>query len=83
MRVLATPHGRAYGATKMNEHSSRSHVLVMLTVTKRAARVGGTSPTGAALLARVGRLYLVDLAGSERLKKSMSTGVTTPSGTTV
>ena len=70
------PDGRAYGATKMNEHSSRSHVLVMLTVTKRAARVGG-SPTGggaAALLARVGKLYLVDLAGSERLKKSMSTG---------
>ena len=47
---------------------------MMLTVTKRAARVGGNSPTGAALLARVGKLYLVDLAGSERLKKSMSTG---------
>ena len=45
----------------------------MLTVTKRAARVGG-SPTGGSLLARVGKLYLVDLAGSERLKKSMSTG---------
>ena len=57
----------------MNEHSSRSHVLVMLTVTKRAARVSG-SPTGGSLLARVGKLYLVDLAGSERLKKSMSTG---------
>ena len=72
----APPVGRAYGATKMNEHSSRSHVLVMLTVTKRAARVGGLSPIGgAALLARVGKLYLVDLAGSERLKKSMSTGV--------
>ena len=48
-------------------------MLVMLTVTKRAARVGG-SPAGNALLARVGKLYLVDLAGSERLKKSMSTG---------
>jgi kinesin family protein 5 len=57
----------------MNEHSSRSHVLVMLTVTKRAARVG-SSPTGTSLLARVGKLYLVDLAGSERLKKSRSTG---------
>ena len=49
----------------------------MLTVTKRAARVG-SSPTGNSLLARIGKLYLVDLAGSERLKKSMSTGACEP-----
>lgn len=64
---------RAYGATKMNAHSSRSHVLVMLTVTKRVVLRDGAG-TAAGLKARVGKLYLVDLAGSERLKKSMSTG---------
>ena len=64
---------RAYGATKMNAHSSRSHVLVMLTVTKRVVLEDGAS-TASGLKARVGKLYLVDLAGSERLKKSLSTG---------
>ena len=57
----------------MNEHSSRSHVLVMLKVTKRAA-LGVGAGTASVLKARVGKLYLVDLAGSERLKKSLSTG---------
>ena len=63
----------------MNEHSSRSHVLVMLTVTKRTVPVyepADAMATGAGAIAkaRVGKLYLVDLAGSERLKKSLSTG---------
>ena len=57
----------------MNAHSSRSHVLVMLTVTKRVVLADGAG-TVPGQKARVGKLYLVDLAGSERLKKSMSTG---------
>ena len=58
----------------MNERSSRSHVLVKLTVTKRAA-LGDMNGPATILKARVGKLYLVDLAGSERLKKSLSTGM--------
>ena len=69
---------RVFGATKMNVNSSRSHVLVMLKVTKRAALGIDASPTSI-LKARVGKLYLVDLAGSERLKKSLSTGEGIPS----
>ena len=48
----------------MNEHSSRSHLLLQVDVTTIAH--GGT-PVKA-------KLYLVDLAGSERLSKSGAVG---------
>lgn len=53
---------RAVAATKIHEHSSRSHSIVMITASNPQA---GKPP---------GRLYLVDLAGSERVKKSGVTG---------
>eukprot|EP00899_Mesostigma_viride_P006542 jgi/Mesvir1/1588/Mv14556-RA.1 len=60
--------GRAHRATfstNMNEHSSRSHCLVMV-------NVKGQNLVSNAVLS--GRLVLVDLAGSERVSKSEATG---------
>ena len=58
---------RAVACTALNAGSSRSHVIVMLTVVQH---YGGKAEQKA----RVGRLFMVDLAGSERLKKSLSVG---------
>ncbi|KAK5852686.1 hypothetical protein PBY51_006536 [Eleginops maclovinus] len=55
---------RAVGATDMNEHSSRSHALFMITV-----ECSQPGPDGRKHI-RVGRLNLVDLAGSERQAKT-------------
>ncbi|XP_010881471.1 kinesin-like protein KIF3C isoform X2 [Esox lucius] len=55
---------RSVGATDMNEHSSRSHTLFLLTV-----ECSQTGPDGRQHI-RVGRLNLVDLAGSERQAKT-------------
>jgi len=56
---------RSVGATNANEHSSRSHSLLMIDI------AGKNKVTGAA---SNGRLVLVDLAGSERVSKSGATG---------
>lgn len=55
---------RAVGTTDMNEHSSRSHCLVRVTVL-------ATQPDGETTKAKV---YFIDLAGSERLSKSHAEG---------
>ena len=47
--------------TNMNEHSSRSHMMLTVTVISEN-KVTGTVTRG--------KLNLVDLAGSERLNKS-------------
>jgi len=57
---------RAVAQHQLNVHSSRSHVLYMLTCTKRS-RVASSAVIHS-------RLTLVDLAGSERLKKSAAAG---------
>lgn len=54
---------RAVAATQMNSNSSRSHVLLTLTVERRY-----TTTT------KRGVLTFVDLAGSERVSKTMSDG---------
>ncbi|CUG92279.1 kinesin, putative, partial [Bodo saltans] len=56
---------RHVSPTAMNERSSRSHVIVMLTLDERLT-VDSTPETS--------HLYLIDLAGSECLKKSLATG---------
>ncbi|XP_077982296.1 kinesin-like protein KIFC3 [Glandiceps talaboti] len=56
---------RATASTNMNEHSSRSHAMLCITVT------GTNKTTGSRA---VGRLNLVDLAGSERVSKSGADG---------
>lgn len=57
---------RTIGATNMNEHSSRSHAIFMITI-----EMGGIGDSGGI---RVGRLNLVDLAGSERQSKTGASG---------
>merc|ERR1711953_763660 len=54
-------------STNMNEHSSRSHMLMSVFVR------GFNKPAN---IEYRGRLYLVDLAGSERVAKSGATGQT-------
>ncbi|XP_078608342.1 kinesin-like protein KIFC3 isoform X1 [Branchiostoma floridae x Branchiostoma japonicum] len=56
---------RATACTNMNEHSSRSHALLIVTVE------GTNITTGAKI---IGKLNLVDLAGSERVHKSQAAG---------
>ncbi|XP_036387626.1 kinesin-like protein KIF3B [Megalops cyprinoides] len=55
---------RSVGATNMNEHSSRSHAIFIITV--ECSELG---PDGQNHI-RVGKLNLVDLAGSERQSKT-------------
>ncbi|XP_078594530.1 kinesin-II 95 kDa subunit-like [Branchiostoma floridae x Branchiostoma japonicum] len=59
---------RSIGATNMNEHSSRSHAIFIITVECSEVREDGENHI------RVGKLNLVDLAGSERQAKTGATG---------
>lgn len=56
---------RRTAATAMNSESSRSHLLLTVTI------VSVNRETGQDLC---GKIQLIDLAGSERLKKSLATG---------
>jgi hypothetical protein len=60
---------RAVGATDMNEHSSRSHAIFMVTIemSEKWEEDGRTH-------FKVGKLNLVDLAGSERQGKTGASG---------
>ncbi|XP_038824930.1 kinesin-like protein KIFC3 isoform X1 [Salvelinus namaycush] len=65
-RVFELGHmNRATACTNLNEHSSRSHALLVITV------AGVNSSTGHRTQ---GKLNLVDLAGSERIAKSGAEG---------
>ncbi|XP_014030458.1 kinesin-like protein KIFC3 isoform X3 [Salmo salar] len=65
-RVFELGHmNRATACTNLNEHSSRSHALLIITV------AGVNSSTGHRTQ---GKLNLVDLAGSERIAKSGAEG---------
>ncbi|KAJ8391492.1 hypothetical protein AAFF_G00088140 [Aldrovandia affinis] len=55
---------RSIGATNMNEHSSRSHAIFVITVECSETGLDGENHI------RVGKLNLVDLAGSERQSKT-------------
>ncbi|GMT25255.1 hypothetical protein PFISCL1PPCAC_16552 [Pristionchus fissidentatus] len=59
---------RSVGRTNMNEHSSRSHAIFIITI--ECSEVGADGENHI----RVGRLNLVDLAGSERQAKTGATG---------
>ena len=56
---------RSISATLMNQESSRSHSIFILTVTQTNTETLST---------KVGRLYLVDLAGSEKISKTGAAG---------
>ncbi|KAG8342317.1 putative kinesin [Trypanosoma vivax] len=62
---------RATAETKMNEHSSRSHAILQLHIT----RISFVRDEGAVLTrTRSCKVNLVDLAGSERVTQSGATG---------
>ncbi|KAJ8905833.1 hypothetical protein NDN08_002338 [Rhodosorus marinus] len=56
---------RSSGATCMNEHSSRSHLVVIINVTRTNLLNGDRVEA---------KMYMVDLAGSERLSRTNATG---------
>lgn len=58
---------RKIGTTDMNDHSSRSHAIFVVTV-ETSKTISGINQV------RVGKLNLVDLAGSERQSKSCASG---------
>ena len=61
-----------YAETKMNKHSSRSHAVLQLMVSRRERVMDGASAHGGSMIATQtsGKLTVVDLAGSERVKRS-------------
>ena len=58
---------RAVAATRMNDQSSRSHSLFLMTVTQNNLQDNSL---------KSGKLYLVDLAGSEKVGKTGASGQT-------
>lgn len=58
---------RTIGQTKMNEQSSRSHSIFVMTIYQNNLKQ---------MTAKTGKLFLVDLAGSEKISKTGATGLT-------
>lgn len=58
---------RTTAFTNMNDYSSRSHTILMLTI---------KSSNVVDLSTKTGKLFLVDLAGSEKISKTGATGLT-------
>ncbi len=65
---------RSVAATNMNEHSSRSHSIFIMTIHQNNIKD---------LSAKTGKLYLVDLAGSEKISKTGATGLTLEEAKTI
>lgn len=70
--VFAGRKNRQVRAHHMNEHSSRSHTMLILTLTSEVR--DSEDPTH--YIRRYGKVFLVDLAGSEKTKKTHSRGET-------
>ncbi|ORY12847.1 P-loop containing nucleoside triphosphate hydrolase protein [Clohesyomyces aquaticus] len=58
---------RAVAATNMNQESSRSHSIFVITITQKNLETGTM---------KTGQLFLVDLAGSEKVGKTGASGQT-------
>lgn len=58
---------RAVAATNMNQESSRSHSIFVVTITQKNVETGSM---------KSGQLFLVDLAGSEKVGKTGASGQT-------
>ncbi|CAI5747172.1 unnamed protein product [Peronospora destructor] len=75
LRIAQT--NRVTGKTNSNMHSSRSHSIVIVQISKRWLENDDADRDSADFDAEeeaCGKLYLVDLAGSERVKKSNVSG---------
>ena len=68
---------RATASTKMNEHSSRSHAILILRIERSIQMMTKTKVKNVKQatdrIIQTSDLYLVDLAGSERVKKTGAT----------
>jgi len=67
-----------FASTEMNEHSSRAHCALIITIAQTARHpihLKKEELVDNDIKTCTSKLYLVDLAGSERLKKSKATGV--------
>ena len=64
---------RATASTKMNEVSSRSHAVFIITVEQITNAVNGAKIDQCKSV-KIGKLNLVDLAGSERVRVTGATG---------
>eukprot|EP01065_Artemidia_motanka_P021034 TRINITY_DN2507_c1_g1_i1.p1 TRINITY_DN2507_c1_g1~~TRINITY_DN2507_c1_g1_i1.p1 ORF type:complete len:1143 (+),score=463.90 TRINITY_DN2507_c1_g1_i1:59-3487(+) len=74
-KLNTAAHRRRTSATGMNDRSSRSHMIVTITVTRKIeedvrAQVGEEKRDSF----RVGKFHMVDLAGSESAKRAETTG---------
>jgi len=58
-------YNRSVAVTNLNEHSSRSHLVFMLTIEQKNLHDRSS---------KVGKLHLVDLAGSEKVAKTGASG---------
>eukprot|EP00698_Gefionella_okellyi_P016615 TRINITY_DN4763_c0_g1_i2.p1 TRINITY_DN4763_c0_g1~~TRINITY_DN4763_c0_g1_i2.p1 ORF type:complete len:1583 (-),score=398.20 TRINITY_DN4763_c0_g1_i2:53-4801(-) len=72
--LRAAGNNRKIANTQMNAKSSRSHAIVLLTVSRRDVHVDTSATDSTDHSVLKGKLVLVDLAGSERVKKSGVTG---------
>eukprot|EP00928_Gymnodinium_smaydae_P099569 TRINITY_DN9540_c0_g1_i1.p1 TRINITY_DN9540_c0_g1~~TRINITY_DN9540_c0_g1_i1.p1 ORF type:complete len:710 (+),score=198.58 TRINITY_DN9540_c0_g1_i1:253-2382(+) len=63
--MRAGQYNRSMAVTNMNEHSSRSHLVFMLTIEQKNLHDRSV---------KVGKLHLVDLAGSEKVAKTGASG---------
>ena len=66
--------GRSVASTNMNDTSSRSHSIVIITIHQNNIND---------LSAKTGKLYLVDLAGSEKISKTGAEGLTLDEGKSI
>ena len=62
---------RRVASHSLNEHSSRSHGLMAITIESET-----TDPEDGRIIRKKGKMTFVDLAGSEKLKESKATGDT-------
>eukprot|EP00931_Biecheleriopsis_adriatica_P100867 TRINITY_DN76109_c0_g1_i1.p1 TRINITY_DN76109_c0_g1~~TRINITY_DN76109_c0_g1_i1.p1 ORF type:complete len:719 (-),score=187.13 TRINITY_DN76109_c0_g1_i1:30-2186(-) len=63
--MKAGSYNRSVAVTNLNEHSSRSHLVFMLTIVQKNLHDCSV---------KVGKLHLVDLAGSEKVAKTGASG---------
>jgi len=64
-KMRAGHFNRSMAVTNMNEHSSRSHLVFMLTIEQKNLHDRSV---------KIGKLHLVDLAGSEKVAKTGASG---------
>lgn len=63
--MRAGSRNRSVAATRMNDKSSRSHSIFILTVYQKNTKLDN---------AKLGKLYFCDLAGSEKVGKTNASG---------